>query len=98
MLERVQGCLLGQLAGDTLGGLVKFQTPEQIRREYPDGVRELADGAGREQKWTYSEEAVREAFVNALVHRDYPLSGTTVELSIYEDRLEVISPGRLDLI
>jgi ADP-ribosyl-[dinitrogen reductase] hydrolase len=44
MLERAQGCLLGQLAGDALGSLVEFQTPEQIRREYPDGVRELADG------------------------------------------------------
>jgi ATP-dependent DNA helicase RecG len=55
----------------------------------------LAEGARREQKWSYPEEAVREAIVNALVHRDYLLSGTTVELSIYENRLEVISPGRL---
>ena len=30
---RAQGCLLGQLAGDALGSLVEFQTPEQIRRE-----------------------------------------------------------------
>jgi len=44
MLERARGCLLGQLASDTLGSLVEFQTPEQIRREYPNGVRELADG------------------------------------------------------
>jgi len=44
MLERAQGCLLGQLAGDALGSLVEFQTPEQIRWEYPNGVRELADG------------------------------------------------------
>ncbi len=44
VLSRAQGCLLGQLAGDALGSLVEFQTPEQIRRRYPDGVRELADG------------------------------------------------------
>ena len=44
MLERAQGCLLGQLVGDALGSLVEFETPEQIRRKYPDGVRELADG------------------------------------------------------
>jgi len=43
-LARAQGCLLGQLAGDALGGLVEFRTPEQIRRAYPKGVRELADG------------------------------------------------------
>ena len=43
-LERAQGCLLGQLAGDALGSLVEFETPEQIRRKFPNGVRELADG------------------------------------------------------
>lgn len=30
VLSRAQGCLLGQLAGDALGSLVEFQTPEQI--------------------------------------------------------------------
>ena len=29
------------------------------------------------------------------MHRDYLLSGTDIELSIYSDRLEVVSPGRL---
>ncbi len=44
VLSRAQGCLLGQLAGDALGSLVEFQTAEQIRQDYPDGVRELAAG------------------------------------------------------
>ncbi|MEJ5349762.1 MAG: ADP-ribosylglycohydrolase family protein [Desulfosoma sp.] len=44
VLSRAQGCLLGQLAGDSLGSLVEFRTPDDIRREYPNGVRELADG------------------------------------------------------
>ena len=43
-LSRAQGCLLGQLAGDALGSLVEFCTPDEIRRKYPNGVRELADG------------------------------------------------------
>ncbi|KJF16160.1 ADP-ribosylglycohydrolase family protein [Acidithrix ferrooxidans] len=43
-LDRAQGCLLGQLAGDALGSLVEFQSPEEIRRRYPDGLRELSDG------------------------------------------------------
>lgn len=43
-LSRAQGCLLGQLAGDALGGLVEFQSPEEILHRYPRGVRELADG------------------------------------------------------
>lgn len=44
MLSRAQGCLLGQLAGDALGSLVEFRSPDDIRRHYPDGMRELADG------------------------------------------------------
>lgn len=44
ILSRAEGCLLGQLAGDSLGSLVEFQSPSDIRRRYPDGVRELADG------------------------------------------------------
>jgi ADP-ribosyl-[dinitrogen reductase] hydrolase len=44
MVSRAQGCLLGQLAGDALGSLVEFRSPADIRRQYPDGVRELADG------------------------------------------------------
>lgn len=43
-LSRAQGCLLGQLAGDSLGSLVEFWSPEEIRRRYPNGVWELADG------------------------------------------------------
>ena len=44
VLARAQGCLLGQLAGDALGSLVEFRSEEEILREYPDGVRDLADG------------------------------------------------------
>lgn len=55
----------------------------------------LADGVRRVERPAYPEEPVREAVVNALVHRDYLLSATDIELSLYADRLEVISPGRL---
>lgn len=74
-------------------GIVE-QVVEFIRRNM--GVSaELVDGTRREEKWDYPEEAVREAIVNALVHRDYLLSSTDIEISIYEDRLEIISPGKL---
>lgn len=43
-LDRAQGCLLGQLAGDALGSPVVFQSPDESRRSCPNGVRELADG------------------------------------------------------
>lgn len=44
MLARAQGCLLGQLAGDALGGLVEFQAESQIAGRYPNGLRQLSDG------------------------------------------------------
>lgn len=43
-ISRAQGCLLGQLAGDALCSLVELKSPEEICRNYPNGVRELADG------------------------------------------------------
>lgn len=45
-VSRAQGCLLGQLAGDALGSMVEFRRPEDIHRECPDRIRELADGDG----------------------------------------------------
>ena len=55
----------------------------------------LEDGVRRQDRWDYPEEVIREAVVNASVHRDYLLSGTDIELSVYSDRLEIVSPGRL---
>lgn len=45
VLRRAQGAWLGQLAGDSLGALVEFQSPHAIARAYPDGgPRLLASG------------------------------------------------------
>ena len=41
----------------------------------------------------YPERAVQEAIVNALIHRDYSVIGSEVHLDIYDDRLEIYSPG-----
>lgn len=53
------------------------------------------DGAVRKVVKDLPEEAVREAVVNAVAHRDYGYHQTDIEVSLYADRLEVISPGRL---
>ncbi|MBU1600018.1 putative DNA binding domain-containing protein [bacterium] len=55
----------------------------------------LMEGSRRIDKPDYPEEVIREMIVNAIAHRDYTISGTDIELSIYSDRLEVISPGKL---
>jgi len=44
LLDRAQGCLLGQIAGDNLGAQVEFQSAAEIARAYPAGLRDLADG------------------------------------------------------
>jgi len=43
----------------------------------------------------YSEKAVFEALVNAVVHRDYSMKGSRIRLSMFDDRLEIQSPGSL---
>ncbi len=43
-LARAQGCLLGQLAGDSLGGRVEFQPADRIAAKFPGGLRDLVDG------------------------------------------------------
>ena len=43
----------------------------------------------------YSEEAVFEAVVNAVAHRDYAIRGSRIRLSMFADRLEIQSPGSL---
>jgi ADP-ribosylglycohydrolase/fructose-1,6-bisphosphatase/inositol monophosphatase family enzyme len=41
---RAAGCLLGQVIGDSLGSQVELMSAAEIAREFPHGVRELADG------------------------------------------------------
>ena len=48
----------------------------------------------RQEKWEYPPEAIREAITNAIAHRDYNLSAN-VHVSIFDDRIEIWSPGRL---
>jgi ADP-ribosyl-[dinitrogen reductase] hydrolase len=44
LLNRAQGCLIGQLAGDNLGALVEFERAAVILKTYPRGPRLLKDG------------------------------------------------------
>ncbi len=53
------------------------------------------EGARRVDRRDYPNDAIREVVVNSLVHRDYSIEGVDIMLSIFSDRLEVQSPGRL---
>ena len=43
----------------------------------------------------YPIDAIREAFINAIAHRDYNLKGNCITFYIYDNRIEIISPGKL---
>ena len=52
------------------------------------------NGLLRIDKRDYSEEVIREALLNCIVHRDYSFSGSTL-INIYDDRIEFVSLGGL---
>jgi ATP-dependent DNA helicase RecG len=52
-------------------------------------------GAQRQDRSEYPLESIRETIVNAVAHRDYTIAVADIEVALFSDRIEVISPGRL---
>lgn len=57
-------------------------------------TRSLIEGLLRIDKKDYPEVAIREALINAIIHREYSFSGSTI-VNIYDDRIEFASLGGL---
>jgi ATP-dependent DNA helicase RecG len=79
---------------------IRGTLPEQIRQTQAfvrDNLRSIARlvGLTRQETLEYPLEAVRELLVNAVAHRDYNIGGDCIHLHIFNDRLEVHSPGTL---
>lgn len=53
------------------------------------------NGFKREEKEDFPLVVLREAAVNALVHRNYSISGSRIRIFMFNDRIEFHSPGRL---
>jgi len=49
----------------------------------------------RQDRWEYPLEAIREAVANAIIHRDYSILGSDIKVAIFDDMLEITSPGPL---
>lgn len=79
-----------ELSGSLLGQLEEaFAYIERYNR-----TRAEFSGLDRVDLRDYPPEAVREALLNAIVHRDYSFSGSTL-ISIFEDRIEFVTIGGL---
>ena len=78
-----EGNTLSQM--DQALAFVARNTQQEIR---------ITGRAERETIAEYPEDAIREAIINAVCHRDYAAVGT-VQVRIYDDRLEVWNPGTL---
>jgi predicted HTH transcriptional regulator len=55
----------------------------------------VVNGVYTETRWEYPVIAIREAIRNAVVHRDYSLTGKDIKVAIYDDMVEITSPGKL---
>ena len=65
-----------------------------VRKNMRVAAFKHADG-GREDVPQYSMRAVFEAITNAVAHRDYSMPGSKVRVRLYDNRLEIYSPGML---
>lgn len=57
----------------------------------PSSIKNLK----REEKEEYPTLVLREAIVNALVHRNYSITGSKIRIFMFDDRIEFHSPGKL---
>ncbi len=69
------------------------QAEEWLKKNIRVGAH--TEGFRRVDDPEYPLEALREAVVNALIHRDYSLAGEAVRVFMYPDRVEIHSPGLL---
>ena len=74
--------------------------PEQIERAEAFILRNsrlstTIEGVRQTDRYQYPRPALREALVNAVAHRDYSLDGAQILLYIFDDRIELRSPGAL---
>lgn len=81
-------------AGESRGRL-----DEQVHRSigwfHSLGRNEIYEGLYRKDVPLIPEEVLREALVNAVIHRDYAIAGSQVMLEVFANRIVVTSPGAL---
>ena len=76
------------------GSLLKQVNDAYAYLELRNKTRAAFDGLYREDYKDYPASALRESLLNAIVHRDYAFSASTL-ISVYADRIEIVSIGGL---
>jgi len=89
----VNGNLFAQLEGT----IQLFRTYLQVRYEFEGKSREgdPLSAMQRQEIWDYPIEALREAVINALIHRDYFQMGAEIQIRVYDERVVITNPGTL---
>ena len=85
----------GQLDAQEIEGPLPAQIADAVRFVIRNMRVSARKTPARENVPQYATKAVFEAVVNAVVHRDYSMSGRRIRLSMFKDRLEIDSPGQL---
>jgi predicted HTH transcriptional regulator len=84
-----------QLDAQDISGPLDIQIKEACKFVQRNMKIRAIKNPGRIETPQYSLNAVFEAIVNAVVHRDYSIYGSKVRLHIFSDRLELYSPGSI---
>jgi ATP-dependent DNA helicase RecG len=89
----VKGNLFDQLEGT----VQLFRTYLQVRYEFEGKSREGEPLSAMQRKeiWDYPIEALREAVINALIHRDYFQTGAEIQIRVYDEHVVITNPGTL---
>lgn len=97
-LTRFQGTTLTNISETREYSIPIISKIDALCRHVVDFLQKESylEGTRRLERTIIPFYAVREVIVNAIVHRDYSIRGSSIKINVFDDRLEVISPGIFD--
>jgi len=96
---RWNGLVKGSINGDALddkeytGSIIILLQNAEAFIKNNSKVSWQIEGMKRIEIEDYPLRAIREAIVNAIIHRDYQMTGSEIHIDMFDDRLEITSPG-----
>lgn len=96
---RWKGLVKGSINGDAIddkeytGSIISLLENAEIFIKNNSKNGWQIEGMKRVENEDYPLRAIREAIVNAIIHRDYQITGSEIHIDMYDNRLEITSPG-----